>query len=316
MALAISLPLSNAEPTHAKNSVTKVVSFGDSLTDMGNFYRATGVPPFPYWEGRVSDGPLWIEHLAAKLKITIDPADQYGWLGSMTGNTNFRDIPEAGIYFPGFEQQIETFLEDVGSDGADPRALYSVWIGANDVFDWLGKQNQTPDELITTGVANTVQGIISLSNAGAKHFIVGNLPDLGITPDAQDLGPFVAGLLSQLSCAYNAALEEQLKALEATMGICITRLDAFAIIEQVASEPESFGLTNVTDRAIASYPLSDPSEYLFWDGVHPTTAANEWVADFVCAALVETYSKKKSDSKGRAPLQSLNGLVRAASARN
>lgn len=316
MALAISLPLATAEPTHAKNSVTKIVSFGDSMSDMGNFHRATGAPPFPYWEGRLSDGPVWIEHLSAKLQVPLDPADQYAWLGSMTGDTNFRDMPEAGIYFPGFEQQIDTFLADVGPEGADPMALYSVWIGANDFFDWLEKQDQTPNELIATGVNNTVQGIIALSNAGAKHFIVGNLPNLGITPDIQDLGPFVAGTLTQLSYVYNLALEEQLKVMEANMGIYITRLDSFAIINQVAADPESFGLTNVTDRAMASYPVSDPSEYLFWDGVHPTTAANEWVADFVCAALVETYSKNKTHGKGRTSLPALNGLMQAASAQN
>jgi phospholipase/lecithinase/hemolysin len=312
MAFAISLPLATAKPDHAKNSVTKIYSFGDSLSDLGNFYNATGVPPFPYWEGRLSDGPVWIEHLAAKLQVPLDPADQYAWLGSMTGDTNFRDMPEAGIYFPGFEQQIDTFLADVGPEGADPQALYSVWIGANDVFDWLRKQNQTPENLIATGVGNTVQGIIDLSNAGAKHFIVGNLPDLGITPDIRDLGPFAAGMLSQLSYAYNLALEEQLQALEASMGIHITRLDAFAIINQVAADPEAFGLINVTDRALDSYPVSDPSEYLFWDGVHPTTAANEWVADFVCAALVKTYSH----GEGRTPLPALNGLIHAATAQN
>lgn len=318
MALAISLPLplATAEPTQAKNSVTKIVSFGDSLSDTHNFYRATGVPPFPYWEGRLSDGPIWIEHLATKLQVPLHQADQYAWLGSMTGNTNFRDIPQVGLYFPGFEQQIDAFLADVGPEGADPMALYTVWIGANDLFDWLQKQNKTPNELIATGVNNTVQGIIALSNAGAQHFIVGNLPDLGITPDIRALGPIVAGTITQLSYAYNLALEEQLTALEAALGIHITRLDAFGIISQIADNPEAFGLTNVSDPAIATYPVSDPSKYLFWDGVHPTTAAYEWTADFVCAALVETYSKKKSHGKGRTPLPALNGLVQAATAQH
>lgn len=306
--------------TLAEVPFPRMYSFGASLTDTGNFYQATGgtVPPIPYWEGRVSNGPVWVEHLAAKLRIPFDPTDNYAWLGSMTGDTNFRDIPGA-MYFPGFEQQIDAFLENVGETGSDPDALYTVWIGANDVFDWLVKQNQTPGQLVATGVGNTVQGIIDLANAGARHFIVGNLPDLGITPDGQALDLLVPGtsaMLSDLSLGYNLVLEEQLVALEAGLGIYITRLDAYGFLNQVASDPTLFGLTNATDAAIDTYGVSDPSEYLFWDGVHPTTVGHEWIADFACAALVETYSPRESCGRGPTNPRALSGLVRAATRRH
>ena len=49
----------------AMSPFTKVVSFGDSLSDQGNYHAATGIPPFPYWQGRVSDGPVWVDVVGA-----------------------------------------------------------------------------------------------------------------------------------------------------------------------------------------------------------------------------------------------------------
>jgi hypothetical protein len=51
---------------------TGLVAFGDSLTDTGNRFAATGgtdpTSP-PYDAGRWSDGPIWVEHLAAGLGL-------------------------------------------------------------------------------------------------------------------------------------------------------------------------------------------------------------------------------------------------------
>ena len=43
-----------------------IVVFGDSLSDTGNFFLASGgaVAGPPYFEGRFSDGPVWVEVLA------------------------------------------------------------------------------------------------------------------------------------------------------------------------------------------------------------------------------------------------------------
>ena len=40
----------------AAQQFSDVVAFGDSLSDNGNLYKATGFPPPPYWEGRYTNG--------------------------------------------------------------------------------------------------------------------------------------------------------------------------------------------------------------------------------------------------------------------
>ena len=57
-----------AASTHAKApSYSRIVVFGDGLSDAGHFGRLTTnrYPPSPpFHEGRWTNGPTWVEHLA------------------------------------------------------------------------------------------------------------------------------------------------------------------------------------------------------------------------------------------------------------
>ena len=69
--------------------------FGDSLSDTGNLSFATGgaVPGTaqPYFNGRFSDGPVWVETMAAHLGLAGDAAPlhlggkNFAFAGARTG---------------------------------------------------------------------------------------------------------------------------------------------------------------------------------------------------------------------------------------
>ena len=50
----------------AASVFSQIYAFGDSLSDNGNVFAATGMgfPPAPYAQGRFSNGPVWAENLA------------------------------------------------------------------------------------------------------------------------------------------------------------------------------------------------------------------------------------------------------------
>lgn len=288
---------------------SRIVVFGDSLSDTGNLYLLSGgYPPAPYAEGRFSNGPLWIEYLAEKMGMQVSPEDNYAVAGATTGHDNFND-GLFGMVYPGLQDQLDAFLGTLPASGADPHALYVVWIGANDFFVALGTGVE-PEELVGTGVENTVHALQALWQAGARHILVVNVPDLGITPFG--LGSGIGGSISALSFAYNQALASALQSL-ADAGIPTIQVDAFSTLGAMVSSAEQFGFTNVTEPFLLTG--GDPAGFVYWDIVHPTTRGHEVLAEAARVSLIEYYLEHGSGAVPPALIHSLNGLVTASEVR-
>jgi len=285
---------------------SRIVVFGDSLSDTGNFYHLTGglEPPPPYAGGRFSNGPLWIEYLAAALGMQLNQEDNYAVAGATTGHANSND-GLAGLEFPGLQDQLAEFLQSHQAGGADPDALYVVWAGANDFFVTLAGGG-SPVDLISHGVANTGFAVQQLRSAGAQQILVLNVPDLGLTPYglASGMGPEI----TRLAATYNQVLETTLQAL-ADAGIPTIRVDAFATLQAMVDFPVEFGFTNVTEPFLLVG--GDPAEFVFWDAVHPTTRGHQVLADEALDQLIKFYSPRQGNSFPPALVNSLKGLVNA-----
>jgi phospholipase/lecithinase/hemolysin len=68
--------------------IERLYVFGDSLSDTGNVYRATGrtTPPDPpYFRGRFSNGPVWVEHLGARSGVKPERRRNFARGGAATG---------------------------------------------------------------------------------------------------------------------------------------------------------------------------------------------------------------------------------------
>src|SRR3954471_10689570 len=74
-------------PRNPPFSAIKVL--GDSLSDTGRTFNAIGVPPsLYYFNGRFSNGPLWVDYLAPSLRLPYQPLDNLSWAGANTGRLN------------------------------------------------------------------------------------------------------------------------------------------------------------------------------------------------------------------------------------
>jgi len=121
--------------------------FGDSFSDTGNVFNATtgAIPPSPtYFDGRFSNGPVWVEYLAQELGLTFNPRTNFAFGGPTTG---FNNISIAAL--PGLQQQINGFT--AANPFAKPDALYIVWAGANDYFSYFSGNVPNPTEGKTEG---------------------------------------------------------------------------------------------------------------------------------------------------------------------
>lgn len=298
-ALAIAGSIHSAKAD--SQAFSRIFVFGDSLSDTGNFQSVTGYPPLPYDGGRFSNGKLWIEYTADALRMQIRPGDNYAVAGATTGRSNIND-GLAGLEFPGLQDQIDSFTsQHTPSEVTD--SLCVVWAGANDFFAAI-ETGGSPQALIGNGVSNTAQAVVRLAQHGARHILVVNVPDLGLTPYA--IGAGLGAPVSQLSAAYNQYLGAALDSLEQA-GIHTMRLDSFAVLGAVAANPAKYGFTNVNQPYLAVG--GNPDQFLFWDTVHPTTAGHAVIADEVVRQLTKEFSPSRSDKAPAARINALHGLV-------
>ncbi|MEQ9371147.1 MAG: SGNH/GDSL hydrolase family protein [Coleofasciculus chthonoplastes F3-SA18-01] len=207
--------------------------------------------------------------------------------------TGTQGVGEFGELIPGMLTQVEWFKDDLAVAGqqADQEALYIVWGGPNDY-----QLVPDPDPMETVG--NLAAGIQTLYDLGARNFLVPNLPDLGKTPRALSMGDHISMSITTLSQIHNTLLNRSLGDLSQLDDMNIVEFDAFSMLNKTIANPEVKGFTNVTNSCIE--PLKDdgklygtqafevcdhPDEYLFWDGIHPTTVAHEQLADEALLAL-------------------------------
>ncbi|MEW5857584.1 MAG: SGNH/GDSL hydrolase family protein [Cyanobacteriota bacterium] len=255
-------------------NLNQIYVFGDSLSDVGNVLEATNgqYPPSPpYFQGRYSNGPVWADYLASKLKLKSSTETNFAYGGATTGNS--RQIT------PGLLAQIESFKATHSS--ANPKALYVVWAGANDYL--RGATDST------VPINNLAIAVKSLSTAGAKNIVVVNLPDLGKLPGTRTTQR--SDSLNVLTKKHNSGLATTLNGLRQQLNsdIKITYLDVNSLYNQVTNNPKKFGFTNVTNACISRAKIcNNPNEYLFWDSIHPTTAAHKLFVELAFPALKST----------------------------
>jgi outer membrane lipase/esterase len=269
------------------SAFTGLVVFGDSLSDVGNVSIASGgVPLPPYYPGHFSNGPIWIETFAAGLGLPIGPSlaggKDFAFGGAVTG-------PALGSTFPTLTQQEGLYSTAVGGV-ADPNALYVVWGGGNDVRLGGAPVNTLN---MTPSVNNIANIITALAGIGAKNFLVPNLPNVGLTPDAVAGGPAQVAAAAFMSSSFNSQLAAALPGLATGLNVNITPLDVFGFLNGVIANPGAYGLTNVTQACWtgttgvggAPPPCGNPNQYLFWDGIHPTSVAHAALGNYALSII-------------------------------
>jgi len=288
-------------------TITKIIVFGDSLSDNGNIsHRVRGKFGFSYPSGNFDYSDyrftnssdtvpssdkymgVWHEQLArtflhlAAATNSLDGGTDFAFGGATTndGSTDRTVInnpnPFAGgdyhITIDDMGKQVDDYL---AAFTPDSNALYLLWGGGNDLFD----DSSTANIVATSGRVSTL--VKRLATAGARKFLVPNVPPLGAIPNYVGQTTKVISL-DGASANYRTRLNSDLDAtVSALAGQGITvqlyRVDIWFNLIRLLAEPSAYGFTNIHDRA-QGQPFVDPDKYLFWDDIHPTTAGHYQVA--------------------------------------
>lgn len=296
-------------PLEAKAAnYSQLFVFGDSLSDTGNLFNASGgqFPPenLGYFNGRVSNGPNWVDYLSQDLGLStptpvlnvLDGTPPTGGINYAFGGATTTTANTLDSNLFGLPQEIGAFTNPLiqNNQTADANALYIVWAGANDYLPTTSP-NFTPFTTPETTVSNIAGAVNGLAGVGAKNIMVVNLPSLGNTPLANGLSPFPApdlppntpDRLNNLTDAHNALLSTTLDNLSSALNgqnVNLISLDVNALFQEVL-DPTRSPFSNLTDPCILNPSCTNPDEFLFWDGNHPTTATHRLIGQLAFNSL-------------------------------
>jgi len=267
---ALALALSGT----ASAQFTNTYVFGDSLSDAGQYGARFTTNP-----GLVT--PQLIGQLYG---ITVTPSFQ-GGLDYAQGGARVNspsplvppNVPDNSV-----AQQVNLQL---AKGFQDPRALYQIQGGANDIFVLANQflQGQITQSQLQAGVGQAAVDlaaqVVKLNAAGAQFIILQQLPDIGKTPQAAALG--AQSTFTALSQLFNNTLNSAI----AQSGVQVIQFNTAAFLNEIIANPALYGFVNATSPACTTpsslqctpATLVAPNAnltYVFADGVHPTTGAD------------------------------------------
>ena len=265
-----------------KVKYSNLVSFGDSLSDVGSYgvstIKAVGGGQYNV---NGANGKNWTELLAAQLGVPAPCAAQtglksvipaiaavpvtnksgcfgYGQGGSRVTNPvgigNIASYPAdpSGALGQLTDPVLNQIQRHLAASGGSFKAdeLVTVQAGGNDVFANLGA--------ISAGAITPQAGVMAVGTAGgelaayvknlivakgAKYVVVVNLPNVSKTPFAYTLDAPTQGLIQTMSSTFNAQLASGLA------GLDVVLVDAFAQSNDQATNPAQYGISNGTAPA-------------------------------------------------------------------
>jgi phospholipase/lecithinase/hemolysin len=266
-----------------------IYAFGDSLTDTGN----EPAEPLAHYQGRWSNGPLWIEYLSQRFGFAYNPGNNFAHSGAQCDDTYI---------------QVTNF-----HPAADlAQSLFVVWAGGNDFlqeYDNLGFDNAAWNRQIAYSVGNLSNAVVNLQGKGARFILVPNTVDLTEIPTLNYLPGFLRAYLRGKVQQFDSELDAALDGLQAAFpDLKLFRCDTFAAEKAILASAAAYGFTEWNIDALADARLLDKSfdgpgaNYVFWDPVHPTTKTHAIVADWFHAAVAPMHPRLALKRDG-APLE-------------
>lgn len=291
----------------------QVVSFGDSLSDVGT-YSAYALPNFGGGRFTTNPGQVWTQNVATYYGGTLNPA-VYGGFGTPTtpnpipnslgyAQGGARVALQPGVSYPVLTTvpvaaQVQNYLTQYGSFNSNQLVL--IQGGPNDVL--LAAQSlaadPSPGNLATQG-GNVAAAAVALAGVvgdvlqhGATKVVVVNVPDIGQAP-AGAASPVAAATLTQLSGAFNTVLTQALTG----AGILnkVVSVDAFTFVDNLVANPAANGfqvsntgtacdLTRMQTSA-TNYATANPS--VLTPGQTPPQFGQSLASSLFCSPQVYT----------------------------
>lgn len=290
--LFIGLLLSISALCHA-GGFKELVTFGDSLTDMGN--RSVGPE-----KKDVKFRKTWVAQLAGPEMLNIPDFRPSGMGNFYFGGTNYAVGGSTSGYAAAMGRDAnkgqnltvqisKRYLNpQFNKDGVRKDALHVVRMGTNDIMALaiqpvqIGSGWATLDAEAEKVVRDIEGQIQALASAGVRYVMWGNLSDGAKFPSLVrrvailgDMAPVALKAVSNASAAFNRELDAAVERLRtANPELHLVKLDMDAKFREIEADPKKFGFVSVTTGG------NDDRHLFSADGLHPTNAGHRVLAEY------------------------------------
>jgi phospholipase/lecithinase/hemolysin len=283
---ACASPVASAQEEAIKGEpFSSLVVFSGSLSDTGNYAALYGDFGPPFYHNRTTNGPNVIDIFAGKFGLSAQPSlhltgQQAGLNYAVLHANAYGDSPAD---LPG---QVRAYLDS--HNAADPKALYFVFIGANDIVSATVAQTDEQAQAILNNAIDAVESAFrNLHAAGARTFYAPNNVNIGRAPIALQFG--VSARATELTLVFNRMWEKKLRQLERQLGVVIFRFDFFRQIEDIIDVAGTLGFTDVTHSCVAllAAGLCDLNRFGFINELLPTQRVHEFFGNALAESLIQ-----------------------------
>jgi hypothetical protein len=292
-------------------SLSKIVIFGDSLSDQQNQWNTTlsGRCPnqaYGYWNGRFTNGYNWLDSFSQDYASIAGKIDNAAVGGAA--------VITSQLARPNVNDQIDTYLAGLSTSAKQtqlPNSLAVLWGGANDI-EYTIESGILPDA-VTYGhdVSNALYAdYLKLRQNGVTRFVVVSVPQLDQVPVSRTptwtSNPNAISWAQVAVQTLNTALASWTASEGAAGGVTINYVPVHDFISKwVSGQYTSTAMTDVTNACYAggacdfsfssSYFPNDCAGKMFMDYLHPTALAHCLVAGSIESGLSGTYNVQSPD---------------------
>ncbi|WP_158527222.1 SGNH/GDSL hydrolase family protein [Pelagibaculum spongiae] len=279
-------------------SINKLVIFGDSLSDNGTLRQLTSTQPQPAPEF-FSNGPVWPNYLSDKLGVPQVNLAVAGARSVGHDSAPLQTAAQSGAFSAlgyttglGLRGQVDNYINN--NTAVDQQnVLHTILIGGNDILAYLnglvaGSEAIPSSVDVSNAIADTVtESVGRLVANGAKNIVVFTLPELSDVPrlDVSGFSDYqteITSLIQTLNNKLVSDLNTQRVAASSPYNII-----TFNTYRATNNARDSGDFTNVDDSWLVVDNNLQPTgatngpveEFLFWDTIHPTTAAHKMLAE-------------------------------------
>jgi phospholipase/lecithinase/hemolysin len=263
-----------------------LIIFGDSLSDTGNLASVTTNFPYPFYQNRISNGPVIVDFLASELDFEAIASKH---TSRSNGGNNFAIAGGnvVGNDVEDLSSQVSAYLQR-NQNKANEKALFFVMMGGNDLRDIRSTNSLAAASIRINEVRDQMISQLNLLyEAGARVFLVANVANVGRIPETRSRvpgDPNISERAEQYVRLYNQRLSAALADFSSRPEVAISEFDLFSELESLLANSVALGFTQteVGCFTLAQFAFHPDclfgtrfDRFVFFDSLHPSAETNE-----------------------------------------